>query len=510
MTITDYAPLGYYIPMGTDRYLGAPVSGRPNLLFGILVDWDNDHIFSGSNEWRWLVPGGLEIDRGREFYVRGDGTGFERIDTGRCSLTLDNSDGRYDPRNTNSTLYPHLLNKKERDAWIFVKNGDTGSRYDLITGRMVDFKPVNDTRGRKTLKVVIECAMRYFHHNKANVDLQENIDTDVAIGMVLDDIDWPWGRVLDTSVDTIPFWWVYNRSSYSEIMDIAESELGNFFVAANGDATFLNRFYVDDDPLVLNGSEISPEIGESQPAETVKDKVILRLHPRVQRATSTVWTLQDVPLFVPNGSTRTLWPEYTYENRPVPIKNPLIAGTTDYTMFVNSNGTGSNLTTGFVVTLTPFGQGGKLDVRNASGSDGYVIGMKIRGDALDSPDAVRVQAGDGENVMEIDLTWQQKVGSGQDSADFIHTFLSNPDKYFLTIAIEGNPVKQFSRDLFRWVDLTIAHKGISDLFRISKIRQQLLKRRVMRTTFWLEPVLNFASSNETQLSFQLPARLGGP
>lgn len=510
MTITDYAPLGYYVEMGDGRYMGAPVSGRSNTLFGILIDWDNDHIFSGSNEWRWLVPGGLEIDRGREFFVRSDGSGFERIGPGLCTLTFDNSDGRYDPRNVNSPLYPYLLNKTERDAWLFVKNGDSGNQYDLITGRMVDFKPSSNRRGVKTFKVVIKDTMHYLNQSKANVDIQADIDTDAAIGRVLDDISWPWGRSLDIAIDTIPWWWVNNRYAYPEIMDIAESELGIFYIAANGDAIFLNRFYSDDAPMPLNGAEISPEIGESQPSETVRDKVILRIHPRVARATSTVWTLQDLPLFVAAGIKKTFFPEFTYENRPVPIQNPLIAPTTDYTMFVNSNGTGTNLTTGFTVVYTPFGQGGMLEMTNNSGSDGYIITTKMRGDALDSPDAVRVQAGDGENVMEIDLTWQQKVESGQDSADFIHGFLSNPDKYFLTIAIEGNFEKQFSCDLFRWIDLTIAHRGISDLFRITKIRHRLPKRRVMTTTFWLEPVGNFAVSNETQLSFQLPARLGEP
>ena len=508
----SYAPLGYYLTMGTARTLGAPApgAGRLHLLTGILIDWDNDHAFSGSNEWRWLVPGALTIERGREAFVRNDNKGFERVDKGKGTLTLDNSDGRYDPRNINSPLYPHLLNKKERDIKIFVQDGDGGTRYDLITGRMVDFRNVTDTRGRKRLKVQFECALRYLHHNKVNVDVQQNIDTDGALAMALDDIGWPWGRALDAGVDTIPWWWVYNRSSYSEIMDIAESELGHFFVAANGDATFRNRFYSDSDPLVLSGSQISPEITDSQPSETVKDKVILRIHPRILRSTSTVWTMQDVPLFLANGGHKTFWPEFTYENRPVPIQNPLIQATTDYTMFENSNGTGANLTAGFSVVFTPFGQGGKIDMYNNSGSDGWITLTKMRGDALDSPDAVRVQSGDGESVMEIDLTWQQKVGSGQDNADYIHEFISNPDKYFVTVSIEGNPELQFSRDLFRWVDLTIASRGISDMFRITKIKHQLIKRRVFNTTLWLEPTLSFAVSNGTQLPFQLPARLGEP
>ncbi len=506
-----YAPLGLYLPLGTSRFLGAPAvgAGRSQLLFGVLIDWDNDKLHNGRNEARWMLPNGLEVERGREYYVRSDGSGFERIDTGKAIITLDNSDGQYDPRNTESPLYPHLLNKKERDAWIYVKDGDDGQRFDLITGRMVDFKPTNDTRGRKTFKVMIECATRYFHKNKANVDVQTNIDTDAAITKVLDDISWPWGRALQAGVDVIPWWWVYNRSSYSEIMDIAESELGIFYVAANGDATFLNRFYSDPDPLILNGAEIGPEIAESQPTETVKDKVILRIHPRILRPTSTVWTLQDVPILITSGSTKAFFPEFSYENRPVPVQNPLIDATTDYVLKANSDGSGADLTANLITTYTPFGQGGKISATN-TGPDGWLINMKMRGDALDSPDAVRVQAGDGENVMEIDLTWQQKVGSGQDNADYIHSFLSSPDKYYLTIYIEGNPEKQFSRDLFRWVDLTIRDKGISDMFRIAKIKHKLLRRRVVGTTLWLEPTLAFAVTNETQLPFQLPARFGEP
>jgi hypothetical protein len=423
---------------------------------------------------------------------------------------LDNSDGQFDPRNNSSPLYPHLLNKEERDAWVYVKDGDSGVLYDLIKGRLVDFKPINDRRGRKSFTLHIEDGIRHLHKNKVNVDIMTSVDTVDALGACLDDVQWPWGRNFGSSVDTIPWWWVYNRYAYPEIMDIVESELGNFFVAANGDATFLNRFYSDADPLTLNGYDISPEVSESQPSDTVKDRVILRIHPRILRATATVWTMLDVPIFIADGASKTFWPEFTYDNRPVPVQNPLIAATTDYTFYENSNGTGTDLTAGLDVSFTPFGQGGKIVAENNSGTDGWIIGMKMRGDALDSPDAVRAQAGDGQNVLEMDLTWQQKFGSGQDNADYIHTFLSNPDKYYLTVSIQGNPEKQFSRDLYRWVDLALPSKSISDMFRISKIKHKLLKRRVVDTTFWLEPTLAFSSSNETQLPFQLPARFGEP
>jgi hypothetical protein len=501
----SYAPLGYYTPLGTDRFLGKGAD-RLNLLYSIQVDWNKDGAYDGWNESRFLIPGTFISNRGRENYLRPAGDGFERIGTGVCTFTLENSTGRYSPRNTSSPLYPHLLTTEERNARVLIKNGDSGELYEIITGQLVDFQPTSDGRGRQVLHMRIEDSMRYLRNREANIDIQQGIKTHEAIGMVLDDIGWPWGRDFENAVDTIPYWWVFGRSPYEETQELTESELGQFYIARNGDATFRSRFHADPAPLTLTGSEVSHEIPERQPAETMRDRVVVRVRPRIARATGTLWTLLDAPAFLPSGQSVEMWPEYTYNDRPTPALNPITEAVTDYSASSTSGG-GADLTDNMAVTLSNFGQGGKLTIRNIGESDFY-YSIKIRGDALDAPDVASAKAGNGERVFLLDLPWQQKIASGQDSADYLHSFLSNPEKYYLSVSMEGLYTKQFVKDLIDWVDLTIANRGISSMFRISKILHRGVARGVMRTTFWLEPVLGQEDiSSLTQLPFRLPAQL---
>lgn len=505
--MVTYAPLGYYVPLGTGRYLGEGTA-REQILGGIEIDWPNHGWHStGHNEWRFLVPGGFESSRGRESYIRADGKGLTQIDVGSCNLLLDNSDGRYDARNTASELYPYLLNNEPRMARVWVKDGDSGNQYNIITGSMVDFTPVNDSRGRKYLRVAIEDGMNRLHGDKVYIDLTAGLGTEEIIAAVLNNISYPWGQDLETGVESVLYFWAYGVSPYETIMNVAESELGNFFIAADGDASFRTRLNTDAAPLTLSGSEISPELEDSQPAETLKDRVVITVHPRILQSTADVWVLQDVPVSIENGTSKTFWPEFTYDNRPVPVDNPVTpVGATDFEANAQSDGLGVDLTAGFTASFTAFGSGGKLIITNNSGSDGYLINLKMRADALDSPDAVRVESGTGSHVLSIDLPWIQSVNSAQDTADAAYNALSNPSKFYLTISLEGNFEKQFSRDLFRWVELSLASKNLEDMFRITKIKHKLLKRRVFRTTFWLEPTVGLSGSGTTQLPFQLPAQ----
>lgn len=504
----DYAPLGYYVPLGTGRYLGKGPA-RQRLIWQIQIDWDMDGSFEGWNESFWLIPGTLEINRGRENFVKPNGDGFERIEAGSASFELDNYSGRYDPRNTASPLYPHLLTTKERNAKISVKNTDDGALIALITGRMVDFQPASDGRGRKRMRVRLADATIQLRGVETNIDIQTEIKTNEAIAAILNDIAWPWGSSLENAVETIPYWWVFGRSPYMEIHELTESELGQFFVAANGSATFQSRYHIDNDPLALDGSEIGPEIIERQPAETLRDKVIVKIHPRVVRATGTIWTLQDAPGFLAAGDSAELWPEYSYDGQPVPAANVLTpVASTDYQANENALGTGANLTANLAVSLTNFGEGGKLTVANI-GASGLYYWIQVRGDALDAPDTVSKKAGSGDRVFVLDLPWQQKVASGKDAADYLYEALSNPAKYYLTISVTGLPDKQFAKDLMDWIDLSITRRKISALFRISKIRHRAVARSLVQTTFWIEPLVGVSTddANSTQLPFQLPAQL---
>ena len=124
----------------------------------------------------------MEEHIGRENLVSRSGNGFERIGDGECTITLDNSDGRYEQRNVKSPLYPHLQNSNERAARVWVKNGDNGDVYPLITGRMVDLTPKTSKRGISELVLKIKDMTYVLNRSKVYIEeIGEEIRSGAAI-----------------------------------------------------------------------------------------------------------------------------------------------------------------------------------------------------------------------------------------------------------------------------------------------------------------------------------------
>ena len=80
---------------GTSTKFGASSDIGRLLSFGLMVDWDDNGLFDGTNEAanRMLSD---EIRRGREFFLDSEGSGFQEIDTGRLTVELKDLDGRYE------------------------------------------------------------------------------------------------------------------------------------------------------------------------------------------------------------------------------------------------------------------------------------------------------------------------------------------------------------------------------------------------------------------------------
>ena len=80
-----------------------------------------------------------------------------------------------------------------------------------------------------------------------------NVTKEDAIDDILDDIAWPtlWGRDLGVGADLVSWWWEDDRSASIAIDDLVDSELGRFYVAADGVATFRSRQFSDDPVMTL-------------------------------------------------------------------------------------------------------------------------------------------------------------------------------------------------------------------------------------------------------------------
>lgn len=464
--------------------------------WGVDIDWDGDGFYDGTNDGVYAV--GFKCRRGRQNYLNidsdGRADGFEPIRVGTATLTLDNSTRRYDPYNTSSPLYPYVLPGR----YIRIRALYNGVIYDVFHGKTRNIMSIDNDK-EQLVKIEIEDGLRLLQSSDTSVAIQQSIDIDDAIQRILTDISWPtiWGTYLEDASDVLSYWWAEDKAA-TEIRKLSDAELGNFFVAANGNATFYSRHHTQVAVLTLSSSDFLKSIDVPQPLEVIRNTVKIYAHPRVLRSTSALWTLQDKPLIAANGGTLTVWATYAYGNNPVPAINVVSpAATTDYTMNTADDGLGTNLTSSFSVSFTDFGKTGKIIITNNHATlAGYVTLLKVRGDAIDAPDPSLLIQEDttsqtkyGKALLSLDNDWFQNTSLANDFTRWLISYMPNPQK-FLTVRLEGRPDIQFTPDLFSLINVTVSRLSISGVnYRVAGIEHEwnIENGQATETTWILEP-----------------------
>ncbi len=477
----------------TTRYYG--VGADTVVRWGVDVDWNGDGIYDGSNDGIYAV--GFKSRRGRQTYLNidsdGNADGFEPVRVGTATLTLDNSTRRYDPYNTSSPLYPNVLPGR----YIRIRELYNGTVNSIFHGKIRNITSL-DNGTEQRVRLEIEDGLRLLQSSDSNIAIQQNIDIDNAIQSILTDISWPslFGTNLDDSSDVLSYWWSEDRAA-NEIRKLVDAELGVFYAAADGSATFRSRHHTQAAVLTLTSSDFLKEIDVPQPLEVIRNTVKIYAHPRVLRATAALWTLQDKPLIAAGGSI-TVWASYAYNNNPVPSINVVSpVATTDYTMNTADDGSGTNLTSSFSVTFYDFGKTGKIVITNNHATlAGYITLMKVRGDAIDAPDASLLIEEDstsqgtyGKALLTLDNDWFQDTSLANDFAQWLISYMPNPQR-FLTVRMEGRPDIQFTPDLFDLVNVTINRLSISGVnYRVAGIEHEWTSEngQATATTWILEP-----------------------
>lgn len=468
------------------------------LLWAVEIDWDRDNIFDGSNEASRMFS--ITRNRGRKSMLKQTGAGFEVIQPGKCVIKLWNNDGRYDGWNTASPLYPNVT--YGADVRIRVADQTVGVLEDYFYGTIVDIKPFG-YGANAYVEIHIEDGARYLRDYTARYPITTSISPNVAIGNILDSVSWPahWGRNLDTGIDTIFYWWASGgRLAWSEIEDLAQSFLGIFFIAANGNARYLDRNSSPAAVLSLDQSQLHKEILIAQPWVFRRNITRLKVHPRKEAASGVIYQLLgDTPL-VENGasSKRVIWANYTYNNTSTPAKSVLQpVATTDYTMNTNSDGTGTDKTADCTVVVTDFGDNAKVEITNLSGGNVYVTKLQIQGVAIYEqnvsdvtyPEDISTVSQPREFVM--DQRWQQSVNAAVDYSRILGAFLDDLHK-FPVIKISGRPDLQLGLELFDVVTLNVDKLGISgESFRVGGIEDRSLGEtcQAIETKLYMEPYL---------------------
>jgi len=489
------------------------IGDKTTLLWGFEVDWGGTGSFDGSNEASRVV--GMSTRRGRRKYLRANRNGFEPLATGRAMIKLDNSDGRYNTFNTASPLYPDVDPGDGKLVRITVKDGSSGTKEDVFYGTLVDIRGAG-YGDNPIVELIVEDGWGILRAAGARIPIEEDISIEDAIGLVLDDANWPatWGRDLQASGETIPFYWADGKAA-TEIHSLAESVLGMFSVGADGKAKFIPRTFVSSPAVTLLQSELQKDLTIPVPWEYQSNEVRVKIHPRVQQATGTLWEMTGIPISITAGETEEVFVDYVFDTIRVPAINvltPVI--TTDYTANDTEDGSGADVTSDIAITSYDFGQTNRLRIKNNGAGTAYMQILKIRGDALaDTDTGTIIKSIDAtyKRIFELDLLWQQGYSKAISFAQVLVDFLSG-NLPFPAVKIVARPDIQFAADIFDTSRLQLEKLGIDRSFRIGGIQHSskgqnlqdietvyYLESYIDPDQFWIWPITDFGT--DTIFSF---------
>lgn len=466
------------------------------LVWGVEVDWDKDGLFDGSNEAGALMN--VETFRGRRGWLNtGETGGFQSIGTGSARITLRNVDGRYDPWNTASALYPLVTDGCE--VRVRVCDLASGTIYPIFFGVIADIQASN-YQNEPSVVLVVEDGWRNLRRTTARVAMTENVTPDTAVGQVLDAAKWPsrWGRDLDLASDTIQYFWSSGSiQAATELERLAQSFLAYFYIDAAGMAKYITRTNAAEAVADLDQAELSKDLSMAQPWENRRSITRIRTHPLAVASGVTLWEMIGSTPTIVSGTSLVLWANYSYNNGPVSGRNVITpVASTDWTANTASGGGGTDKTGEVTLTFSSLGDTAKLIFSYSGGGTIYLTAAKIRGDALYEVSATDVTyPADPESVTDprefvLDLPWLQEVNAARDFAEVIGPFLEEAHP-FPTVKIESRPELQLGIDLFQLVTATIARTGVLGVsFRVAGISHQAQGScQSVTTTLWLEPYI---------------------
>jgi hypothetical protein len=484
---------------GRDRWGGGEWPLK--LSWALEVDWDNDGVYAGFNEARYMES--LVVRRGRRQFLKTSGKGFEPFMIGEMEVRLNNDDRRFDPYYTSGPLYGMLTAGVPFRLRVYDRATDI--MYPVIEGTIEEPRPVSGNR-----RVVV---LRGFDGQKR---LQSNIKTalqsaypiDDAIALSLTTAGWTAPTSIDPITDVMPYWWASGKSSWDEIMDLADSSLGAFYIAADGTAVYKSRNNMlggasatIDDYLASFGLKLP------QPQDVVRNVITVNAKPRAIATAVELWRLQDRPAMDAGETITDIWANFNYAGQACPADNVIdpVAGT-DFKITQNSDGTGADLTASCSYVIQKFADAVKFtSITNGSATPGYIFILKVRGDALTASSPSRIvktnptsiAALRAEYPWELDTNWLQDTNFATEVATFLKSFLSASGKDFPQIMLRDVPALQFGLDLTDRALLDFVDDELNATLQVGYIEHRTINRAcdVVDTEFHFEPTIGVGATD---------------
>lgn len=481
---------------GRFKYAGGKYgtdSAQSLIQWGFIVDWQGLGWAAEYNEAERMID--LNMVRGRDNYVKPNGSGLERYQPGVITAVFDNEDGRYDPYNTSSPLYPNVMPGKLAD--VRVRDG-TGTIRTLMRGKVSDIQTFRRS-GRELAMIRVVDGLGFLKDQIVTIGLAGGQVDSRVHDYILPAAGWPdvawrgWPIWTGNPVTKlIQQWAIRNQNALEAIEQLADVELGQFVHQKDGYGRLMSSQLTYRETITITEEECLRDISFPSPWEVIRNEVTVMVYPRRYVIVNAVVFELDQVIPLANGESVTLECELTYANYPT-IGQYL---TYDVELWTDSDGTGTNL--GYSIESDPNpGFSTWVTITNTSGLPGYLTHLDIEAQNVSyvrNPSSVTAvdtdsQATYGRRTLVLDTPWMADADYAQECADWLLDKLKDPQPWPV-IQIEHRSDLQFQPELYSSrIKLEIPSKNIDGYYRVGKIEHQWLSEngQAVRTTFKLEP-----------------------
>tara|TARA_Y100000310_G_scaffold317685_1_gene370844 strand:+ start:22602 stop:24095 length:1494 start_codon:yes stop_codon:yes gene_type:complete len=400
------------------------------------IDWGNDGAFD-SFPYTFPINFGyanhddnVTSDVMRMTFSHGRDSELQRATGGSCEITLNNDSQKYSPANSGSALTGNLVpNRPVRVRATFAAGSVTDEPlwYGFIESIVPHPHHTQHT-------CVIRCIDGFDYLNRADVDTElfASDTTGNIIGELLDDAIWSSTlRNLDAGQDTVPLARWHDSKALAAIQTLESTELGFFYIDAQGRAAFEDRHHRLKSPHTASQATLDDTMTTltyEYNARSVFNNVRASYTEYELQATAELWRLSETPS-IPAGETRTWIAEF--DDFSTNIVTPV--ATTDYTANSASGGGGTDMTGDINVTFTPLAQSAELQLENTASVPAFITLLKVRGDAYTKGDVTIREATDSTSqtayhlrTKSLDGQFLNDIDQAQDYADFVLARFKDP------------------------------------------------------------------------------------
>lgn len=364
-----------YSPGATFFTIGTSTIGGPDIIKGtggVVQEWDKYNYDDFSKRV-------IDIEYDREFSLDPN----VPVILGMADITLDNSDDYFTLSNPNSPLAGFVL--PQRPIKIYM--GFDNELIQVFAG-VTDGMPTFDETAKTVKFHCIDFLYTLLNTPLDNDVIIVNQRTDQLVGALLQFAGMSAAQyIADVGSVTIPFFYAAKGAVLSNsIRDIVQAELGRLYMDENGMITFENRtnWQTGHNAIVGTINRRNSLSFETPVSDNIINVVTVTSNARAVQAKQKLWEQTSAQL-VPAGSSLDIIADMSDSDGTLPVTSfdtPAYITSATTSLFATNtaqDNSGSVVTAGISVAVTPFSTSYKMTFTNTNIFDVYLTQIEVWG-----------------------------------------------------------------------------------------------------------------------------------